>query len=83
MRIVNLGKYRNRDLLAVLDALRDLANEGTATGLAFVVKLGQGDHRAGMAGDYRRKPDEALSATFRLERLLMQEQAPFDMEAGT
>jgi hypothetical protein len=80
MRIVHLGKYRNRDLVAVVRALLDLAEEGTATGLAFVVKLGQADHRGGMAGDYRRHPDEALSATFRLERLLMQEQAPFDIE---
>lgn len=63
----------------MLKELLQLAESNSVQGLAFVVKLGQGDHRAGMAGDYRRSPEEAMAATFRLERHLMQGQAPFGM----
>lgn len=77
MNLVNLKEYRNRELVAVLKGLLELAEDGTAQGLSFVVKLGKSEHRAGVAGDYRRRPEEALSATFRMERHLMRGQPPF------
>jgi hypothetical protein len=87
VKLVSLTEYKNRELVAVLRELLELAEGGAAHGLAFVVKLGRGDHRAGMAGDYKRRPEEALSATFLLERHLMKGQTPFDAddeeESGT
>lgn len=50
--------------------LLELAEAGKAHGLTFVVKLGPGDHLAGVAGDYKRHPAEALQATFMMEREL-------------
>lgn len=53
-----------------------MAEEGEVQGLAFVIKLGPHDHQAGLAGDYRSSPEEAMSATFLMERKLMKD-APF------
>lgn len=61
-----------------------LAEEGDATGLAFVLKLGRGDHRGGLSGDYRKNPDEALAAAVRLKMSLMQHREEEEEEhAGT
>lgn len=67
--------------MEVIKGLLELAEDGAAQGLSFVVKLGNGDHRAGVAGDYRRRPEEALSATFRMERHLMKGHPPFEESA--
>lgn len=80
---MRLDEYRSRELVAVLRELTMLAEDGIATGLAFVVKVGQRDHRAGAVGDYKRRPEEALSATFRLERLLRQDLIHDTEESGT
>lgn len=78
MHVVSLEQFRNQKLVAVLRELLELAEEGEIQGLVFVAKFGAGDHRAGAAGDYKRKPEEALSATFTMERYLMRGQAPFE-----
>lgn len=78
MRVVSLNKHKNRELVAVLEEMLELARAGNLHGLAFVTKFGHGDHRAGAVGDYRRFPEEALSATFLLERHLMAGRAPYD-----
>lgn len=78
MQLVRMAEYKNRELVSVLKELLSLAEGGSAHGLAFVVKLRKGVHRAGAAGDYRRFPEEALSATFRMERYLMKGQAPYE-----
>ena len=82
MNLVNLGEYRSRKVVAALNDLLALAHGGHLHGLAFVAKLGPGDHRAGAIGDYQHHPEEALSATFRMERYLMRDQPPFE-ESGT
>jgi hypothetical protein len=78
MHVVRLAQYRNRKVAAVLRELLDLAEAGHLHGIAFVGKFGRNDHRAGVAGDYKDRPDEAMSATFRLERHLMKGQPPFE-----
>ena len=78
LRVVRLAAYKNQEMVEVTKALLDLAERGVAQGLSFVVKIGPGDHRAGSAGDYRRNPDEALSAVFRMEHDLMAGSTPFD-----
>lgn len=82
MKLVNLVEYKNRELVAVLKGLTQLAESGQATGLAFVVKLGRGVHRPGLAGDYRRSPEEALAAAVRLKEQLLQEPQD-EEESGT
>lgn len=71
MHVVRLAEYKNRELVAVIKGLLKLAEDGTAQGLSFVVKLGKTDHRPGLAGDYQRRPEEALAATVRMERHLL------------
>ncbi len=78
LHVVAMASYKNQEMIEVAKVLLDLAERGLAQGLSFVVKMGRGDHRAGTAGDYRRNPDEALSAVFRMERDLMAGSAPFD-----
>lgn len=78
MHVVQMSAYRNRELVAVLRELLAMAEADQAHGLAFVVKLGERSHHAGTAGDYTRYPEQAMAATFRLERHLMQGRAPFD-----
>lgn len=74
--MVQLAEFRNRELVAVLKELLLLAESNHALGLAFVVKLGPGIHHAGVTGDYLRFPEEAMAATFRLERQLMSGHEP-------
>lgn len=83
MKLVNLAEYRNRELVAVCKELLRLAEEGEAMGLAFVLKLGRGDHRGGLSGDYRRNPDEALAAAVRLKMSLMQRNDDEEKHSGT
>jgi hypothetical protein len=71
MKLVNLSAHKNREVAAVLRELLEHAENGELQGFAFVAKMGHRDHRAGLTGDYRRHPEEALSATFLLERHLM------------
>lgn len=77
LRVVRLAAYRSRGVVAVLKDLLKLAEVGDVQGLTFVAKFGPGDHRAGIAGDYRRSPEEAMSATFKLERALRQDMPEF------
>lgn len=74
MQVVRLAEYRNRELVEVIKGLLQMAEDGDAQGLVFVVKIGRGNHRPGVAGDYRRFPDEALPATLRMQRHLMKRQ---------
>lgn len=57
----------------MLEGLASDAKAGKISGLAFVVKYGQREHRAGAAGDYRHDPEQALSATARMKRHLMED----------
>lgn len=75
MQLVSLSAYRNQKVVEVLRELLDLAENGEVRGLTFVVKFGPGDHRVGTVGDYRRCPEEALSATLLLKRTLLEGQA--------
>lgn len=70
MNVVNLSEHRNRDVAEVLRELLELAENRQIHGLAFVVKVGPGDNRAGLAGEYRRHPEKALKAAVLLERHL-------------
>lgn len=47
-----------------------MAEAGEVQGFAFLLEFGPKEHRAGMAGEYRRDPGKALQATFMLERHL-------------
>lgn len=69
-KLVAMAEFKNRALIATLRELTELAEAGVIHGLAFVVKFGPGDHRAGLSGDYKRMPSEALPATFLMERHL-------------
>lgn len=69
--VVQLREFKNRDLVDTMRELLALAEAGHIEGHCFVVKLGAGDHRAGVTGDYKRAPAEALQATFLMERFLM------------
>ncbi len=71
MRVVNLGEYRNRGVISALEELLALARAGQVQGFAFIVKFGPNDHRGGATGDYKRHPEQALGATFRMGRQLM------------
>jgi hypothetical protein len=48
----------------------DLAESGDLKGFCFVAKLDHGDHGAGLAGDYRRHPEQALPALLQLKEML-------------
>lgn len=68
--VVSLQRFRNRELVAVCKELLKQAEAGGMQGLTFVGKFGPRDHRAGLAGDYKKDPAQALSAAVRLERFL-------------
>lgn len=70
LNVVRLGEFRNRELVATLKEMLQLAEAGSIHAHAFVIKLGPGEHRAGLSGDYARSPAEALTATFIMERQL-------------
>lgn len=70
MEVVNLGKYRSREVVAALEELLEWARAGDIRGLAYVINVTPGDSRAGTAGVYRKHPEQALQATFQLERML-------------
>lgn len=70
MRVVQLEKYRNQEVVKALRELLEAAEQGDIRGIVFVVNVKPGDSRAGMAGEYRRHPEKALQATFQLERHL-------------
>ena len=71
MRVVNLCEYRNKGVISALEVLLALARAGEIQGFAFIVKFGPHDHRGGATGDYKKHPDQALGATFRMGRQLM------------
>lgn len=71
-----MQQYRQREVVDALKALLAAAEAGDVQAIAYVVKVGPGDHRAGTAGVYRRHPEKALQATFALERHLTKT-APF------
>ncbi len=73
VKVVSLQRHRSRELVAVCRELLQLAEAGDLRALCFVAKFGQHDHRAGLSGDYKRNPSEALSATFMMERFLTSE----------
>lgn len=83
MRVVSLVGYKNRELIAVLKDMLQLAESGQATGLAFVLKAGRKRHWSGLTGDYARNPEEALSAALRLKERLMSEDLEDEEESGT
>lgn len=70
MKLINLEQYRKKEVVDALKALLAAAEEGEIQGLAYIVRVGAEDHRAGTAGIYRRNPEKALQATFALERHL-------------
>lgn len=70
MQLINLEQYRKKDVVEALKGLLQAAEDGQIHGLAFVIKVGPGDHRAGTAGIYKRQPEKALQATFALEQHL-------------
>lgn len=83
MKLVSLAEYKNREVVAVLRDLLAMAEKGQAQGLAFVVKMGRAVHRGGLAGDYMRNPDEAVSAAVRLKQQVLADPDEGDEETGT
>jgi hypothetical protein len=81
VKLVSLAEFKNRELVAVLKELLQLAENGQATGLAFVVKIGRRSN-CGLSGDYRRSPEEALSAAVRLKEHLLHNPAD-EEQSGT
>lgn len=77
MRLVDLAAYRSRGVVAVLKELLELAEHGDVQGLAFVAKFGHREHHAGVVGDYKRSPEEAMTAVFRMERHLRRDVLDF------
>lgn len=70
MHLVDLTRYRSQEVVDVLEELLSMARTGELSGLAYVIKTAPSTHSAGAAGDYRRFPEQALKATFALERRL-------------
>lgn len=70
VKLINLEQYRKQEVVDALKVLLAAAEAGQLEGLAYVVKVGPSDHRAGTVGTYRRFPEKALQATFALERHL-------------
>lgn len=56
--------------MALLEGLLVAAKDGQIHGLAVVMKLGPDKHRACIAGDYERHPDQAMQGVFRMEQHL-------------
>lgn len=73
MRIVNLMAYRSHEVVSVLEELLALAKAGDVTALAFVIQAGPLMHKAGISGDYRRHPGEAIPALLTLKNRLLLE----------
>ncbi len=73
MQVVELRRYRNQKVVAVVKELLTLAEDGDLRGLSFVVKLGARDHRVGVVGEYRQHPEEALLAALRMKQKLLSE----------
>lgn len=71
LTVIDMERFRQRDVVEAAKGLLEAAEAGTIQGLAFVIKVGIGDHRVGTAGIYKRSPEKALQATFALERALM------------
>lgn len=70
LKVVGLRAFKNRELVATLKEMLRLAEAGSIHAHAFVIKLGPGEHRAGLSGDYAHSPAEALTATFIMEQQL-------------
>jgi hypothetical protein len=70
VHLIDLTKHKRKEVVDALRALLEAAEAGHLEGLAYVAKVGPGDHRAGTVGVYRRHPEKALQATFALERYL-------------
>jgi len=64
MSVTNLDEYRNKGVISALEELLALARTGEIQALVFVAKFGPHDHRAGTTGDYKRHPEQAMSAAF-------------------
>lgn len=73
----NLAAYRSRDVVEALEGLLEAAKQGEIRGLVYIVKLGPGENRADVVGEYRRDPAKALKATFKLETMLRDDDAAF------
>ena len=76
MTLVSLAKYRNKELIEALKEITRMAEDGEITGAALVLKFDKNDHRAGMLGDYKKSPAEALQAVFLMEGKLRGQMAP-------
>ena len=61
--------------MEALERLLEGAKAGEIRGLVYIVKLGPGENRADVVGEYRRDPAKALKATFQLETLLRDDDA--------
>lgn len=72
MEVVSLRAFKNREVVALLEEMQQLARAGHLTGIAFVAKIGR-RHMSGIEGDYRRNCEEALSAADRLHGQLLQQ----------
>lgn len=70
MHVIQMSKFRNRDVEERLKELLALAQQGQIEGLAYVMHTAGDQHLAGMVGEYKRHPEKALQATFMLERHL-------------
>lgn len=70
MQLVDLEQYRNRDVVDKARRLLALAESGRVRGFVFAAKLEDGDYGAGLAGDYKRHPEQALPALLQLKELL-------------
>jgi len=73
MRVVNLVAYPNHEVISALEELLVLARSGDVTALAFIVQTGPKRHKAGLAGNYRRRPGEAIPALLTLKYRLVLE----------
>lgn len=72
LRLVEPAVLRqNAQVVAAVRELLELAEAGSLQGLTFIAKLGRRDHRAGLLGDYRESPQEALIAAIRLKEQLL------------
>lgn len=71
MQVVSLVEYRNKGVISALEELLALAKTGEIQAFVFVAKFGPLDHRAGTTGDYKRHPEQAITAAFLLKLKLM------------
>ena len=78
MSVLRLVEYQNRGLVKSLKELLAQAEAGEAIAAAVIVKYGPNDHRAFVMGDYKRHPEQALSAIFQLETRLKSGYAPLE-----